>query len=207
LRQPSRRVGKSSGAKPGKRAGERVFDVAADLFYKESIRSVGVETIVKQAGVSKISLYRNFESKDALIVAYLEERNETYWRTLDRLLDKQEGHPRAQLTTLIEYIVDRTTTPGYRGCPFINYEAEFPDTSHPGHRIATANKQRMRDRLAGLVKAIGVRDASRLTDALFLIVEGAYASSQTLGGRKGPAAAASWAANQLVNSSLHTEGS
>ena len=202
MRQPS---GRSSGLKPEKRAGERLFDVAAELFYKESIRSVGVETIVKQAGVSKITLYRNYESKDALIVAYLEDRNETYWRTLDRLLEKQEGHPRAQLTALIEYIADRTTTPGYRGCPFINYAAEFPDPLHPGHEIATANKQRMRDRLAGLVKAIGVGDAQPLADALFLIIEGAYASSQTLGGRNGPAAAASWAANQLIDSHLRTE--
>ena len=202
MRQPS---GRSSGVKPDKRAGERLFDVAAELFYKASIRSVGVETIVKQAGVSKITLYRNYDSKDALIVAYLEDRNETYWRTLEQLLDQQEGDPRAQLTALIDHIVDRTTTPGYRGCPFINYAAEFPDPSHPGHGIASANKQKMRDRLAGLVKAIGIRDAARLADALFLVIEGAYASSQTLGGRKGPAAAASWAANQMIDSQLRTE--
>ncbi|CCE07212.1 Transcriptional regulator, TetR family [Bradyrhizobium sp. STM 3843] len=199
MRQPTARTEKGAG---DKRAGERVFDAAAELFYKESIRSVGVETIVKQAGVSKITLYRNFESKDDLIVAYLEDRNETYWRMLDRLLAKQAGHPRAQLTALIDTIADRTTTPGYRGCPFINYAAEFPDSSHPGHRIAAANKQRMRDRLKDLVAAIGVRDAARLADALFLIVDGAYASSQTLGGRNGPAAAASWAVNALIDSQL-----
>jgi len=69
--------------------------VAADLFYRESIRSVGVETIVQKAGVAKISLYRSFASKDDLIVAYLNDRNETYWRAIDRLLAKQEGEPRA----------------------------------------------------------------------------------------------------------------
>lgn len=62
-----------------KRAGEKVFEVAADLFYRESIRSVGVETIVQLAGVSKISLYRNFESKDDLIVAYLRNRTGAIW--------------------------------------------------------------------------------------------------------------------------------
>src|SRR5262245_35535645 len=127
LKQPSNRASGSPGAKPEKRAGERIFEVAADLFYRESIRSVGVETIVQQAGVAKISLYRTFASKDDLIVAYLNDRNETYWRTIDRLLAKKEGNPRAQLRLLVDYIADRTTTPGYRGCPFINYAAEFPD--------------------------------------------------------------------------------
>ena len=57
--------------------------MAAELFYSQSIRAVGVETIVKQAGVAKISLYRSFASKDDLIVAYLDNRNADYWRNVD----------------------------------------------------------------------------------------------------------------------------
>jgi AcrR family transcriptional regulator len=90
--------------KAAKTAGERVFEVAADLFYRESIRAVGVDTIVKQAGVAKISLYRNFESKDDLIVAYLENRNSDYWRNIDRLLAAKGGDPRTQLRALISYV-------------------------------------------------------------------------------------------------------
>ena len=200
MKRPATRSRKSADDRPEMRAGERVFAVAADLFYRESIRSVGVEQIVKQAGVAKISLYRSYASKDDLIVAYLEERSDTYWRALDRLLAKKEGDPRAQLRMLVEHIANRATTPAYRGCPFINYAAEFPDPSHPGHRVAAANKQTMRDRLASLVRAIGIRDAARLADALFLILDGAYASSQTLGGRNGPAKAAAWAADALIES-------
>src|SRR5579872_2371459 len=88
----------------GKRAGDRIFEVAADLFYRQSIRSVGVETIVEQAGVSKISLYRAFDSKDDLIVAYLENRNAEYWRVVDRVIAKHEGDPRAQLRALVDYV-------------------------------------------------------------------------------------------------------
>ncbi len=188
----------ASRASGEKRAGEKVFEVAADLFYRESIRSVGVETLVKQAGVSKISLYRNFASKDDLIVAYLENRNADYWRKVDRIVAKQD-HPRARLEALIEYVSGRTTTPGYRGCPFINYAAEFPDPSHPGHRIVEENKREMRRRLVDLAKAIGAHRPAQLADALFLLIEGAYASSQTLGGRNGPAANLSWATGALVD--------
>jgi len=205
LKQPSNRVSRSPRDKPEKRAGERIFEVAADLFYRESIRSVGVETIVQQAGVAKISLYRSFASKDDLIVAYLNDRNETYWRAIDRLLAKRDGDPRAQLRLLVDHIAERTTTPGYRGCPFINYAAEFPDRSHPGHRIAAANKQKMRDRLTGLITAVGIGDAARLADAVFLLTDGAYASSQTLGGRNGPAKVVAWAANALIDAQLRAD--
>jgi AcrR family transcriptional regulator len=189
---------RSSGEK---RAGERVFEVAADLFYRESIRSVGVETIVKQAGVAKISLYRSFDSKDDLIVAYLENRHADYWRKVDRIL-AAKANPRAKLRALIDYVAGRATTPGYRGCPFINYAAEFPEPSHPGHRIVGENKREMRRRLADLTKAMGARRPAQLADALFLLIEGAYAGSQTLGGRTGPAATLSWAADALIDAHL-----
>ena len=193
--QPPRAI---AHAKVERRAGDRVFEVAADLFYRESIRAVGVDTIVKQAGVAKISLYRNFDSKDDLIVAYLKSRNADYWRNVDRILATKCGDPRAQLRALIGYIAGRTTTPGYRGCPFINYASEFPDASHPGHRIVDENKREMRQRLVDLTKTSGAVRPAQLADALFLLIEGAYASSQTLGGRKGPAANLLWAAEALI---------
>ena len=185
-------------AKVKKRAVDRVFEVASDLFYRESIRAVGVDTIVKQAGVAKISLYRNFDSKDDLIVAYLENRNADYWRNVDRISATKGSDPRAQLRALIDYVGGRTTTPGYRGCPFINYASEFPDASHPGHRVVDENKREMRRRLVNLTKTIGALRPAQLADALFLLIEGAYASSQTLGGRSGPAANLFWAAEALI---------
>ena len=184
--------------KVARTARERVFDVAADLFYRDSIRAVGVDMIVKRAGVAKISLYRHFESKDDLIVAYLENRNAEYWRNLDAILASKRGDPREQLRALLGYVAGRTTTPGYRGCPFINYASEFPDESHPGHRIVAENKREMRRRLLELTKAIGARRPMQLADALFLLIEGAYASSQTLGGRDGPASRLVWGADILI---------
>ncbi len=185
-----------------KLAGERVLEVAADLFYRHSIRAVGVEAIVKQADVAKISLYRSFASKDALIVAYLEHRNVGYWRQMDGLLAEHPGDPRAQLRTLIGFVAERAAMPGYRGCPFINYAGEFPDPSHPGHRVVEANKGEMRERLARLTEALGAPEPAQLANSLFLLIEGAYASSQTLGGREGPAMSLAWAADTLIDAQL-----
>ena len=187
-------------ASPKKRAADRIFAVAADLFYNEGIRVSGVETIVKKAGVAKISLYRKFASKDDLIVAYLENRNAEYWSIVDEVLARREGHPREQLRSLIAYVTGRAATQGYRGCPFINYAAEFPDRSHPGHRVVEANKREMRRRLLRLATVLDARHPAGLADALFLLIEGAYASSQTLGGRSGPAKMLASAAEDIMES-------
>jgi AcrR family transcriptional regulator len=200
----SRRASRGNARrKGGKPAGDRVFDVAADLFYRDSIRAVGVETIVKQAGVAKISLYRSFASKDELIVAYLESRDAEYWRNVDRVMAAKQDRPRAQLRALVDYVAGRATMKGYRGCPFINYASEFADRSHPGHRIVDKNKQEMRRRLGSLTKAIGAARPTQLADVLFLLIEGAYASSQTLGGHTGPAATLPWATEALIKCHLN----
>jgi AcrR family transcriptional regulator len=200
-------MGKSSVRRgddePGRKlARERVFEVAADLFYRKGIRAVGVEAIVKQAGVAKISLYRSFPSKDDLVVAYLENRNADFWRQWDEAFLRYKSDPHAQLHAIMTYVAHRTTQPGYRGCPFINYCAEFPETSHPGHQVAEANKREMRRRFVQIAEALGAPKPKQLADGLLLLVEGAYAISQTLGGRKSPGNAIVWAAKALVEGQL-----
>lgn len=194
-----------SGRNPVGRASarDRVFAVAADLFYRKGIRAVGVEEIVTRAGVAKISLYRSFSSKDDLIVAYLEHRNGEFWRGWDNSFAKLRHDPRAQLRAIMTYLAERTTQRGYRGCPFINYCAEFPDMSHPGRRVADSNKREMRRRFAEIATALDVPAPMELADGLLLLVEGAYALSQTLSDTVGaPGNVLPWAADALVEAQL-----
>jgi len=198
--KPTKQVaGQGRGAETEqRRAGDRVFEAASGLFRNQGIRAVGVETIVKTAGVAKISLYRSFASKDDLIVAYLDNVNTTYWANVDEHLARHGSGPHTQLHAYIAYIAESATTPGYRGCPFINYSAEFPDPSHPGHRVAQANRVEMRRRLLAWVTVMKVTQPAKLADGLLLLIEGAYAGSQTLGGPTGTAAALVWAADTLI---------
>lgn len=140
--------------------------MAADLFYRKGIRAIGVETIVKQAGVAKISLYRNFPSQDDLIVTYLRERNDSFWRQWDENFGRYDNDALAQLRAIMSYLAHRTTQPGYRGCPFINYCAEFPDAAHPGHQVVEANKREMQRRLLGIARALDVARPIQLADGL-----------------------------------------
>lgn len=186
-----------------KTARDRVLEVAADLFYRKGVRAVGVEEIVREAGVAKISLYRGFASKDDLVAAYLDDRNAGFWRKWDAAFARYESEPRVQLRAIMTYIAERTTQVGYRGCPFINFCAEFPE-AHPGRQIAEANKREMRRRFTRIAEALGIGQPKQLADGLLLLVEGAYAISQTLGGRKGPGNALVWAAEALVEARLGT---
>src|SRR5947209_2384286 len=85
------------GGRKQKSARDRVFAVAADLFYRKGVRAVGVEEIVREAGVAKISLYRGFASKDDLVAAYLDDRNAGFWRKWDEAFARHESKPRTQL--------------------------------------------------------------------------------------------------------------
>jgi len=193
----------AEGKAAGKLARDKVFAAAADLFYRKGIRAVGVEEIVREAGVAKISLYRNFASKDDLVVAYLEERSEVFLRDWDGAFDRYRDNPRAQLRAIMTYLEERTTREGYRGCPFINFCAEFPDTAHPGRSVAAATKRVLRERFLRLAEALRVPQPKRLADSFLLLVEGAYGLSQTLGGgHNGTGRSLVWASEMLVEAQL-----
>jgi AcrR family transcriptional regulator len=186
----------------GPLARDKVLAAAGDLFYRHSVNAVGVEAIVQQAGVAKISLYRSFPSKDALVVAYLERRNADFWRQWDAAFAKYKNEPRAQLRAIMTYLARRTSQPGYRGCPFINYCAEFPEPPNPGRKIAEANKREMRRRFTEIAQTLGAKEPKQLADSLLLLVEGAYAVSQTLGGPQCPSKAIVSAAKALVDAQV-----
>jgi AcrR family transcriptional regulator len=156
-------------------ARERILATASELFYREGIRAIGVDTVVEQSGVSKTSLYRLFESKDALIAAFAAEQDRLFWARWDQIEAQHADDPRTLLEALLSGIAERIGRPAYRGCPFLNLTTEFPDRSHPGRVIARNNKEEMQARLAAIVATLGVRDPARVAFQIALIINGAYA--------------------------------
>lgn len=175
-------------------ARERILETAADLFYREGIRAVGIDTIIARSGVAKMSLYRNFASKDELICAWLEETETTFWAWWNGVAARHPGDPGATLKALFAALGKWTTHPKFRGCPFINMMVEFRDTEHPGRAIAVAHACAMRDALRALAEAAGAHDPQSLAEHLVLMMQGAYAGGRMLGpdvaARTIPAAAA-----------------
>jgi AcrR family transcriptional regulator len=157
-------------------ARERILATASELFYREGIRAVGVDTVVERSGVSKTSLYRLFESKDALITAFAAEQDRLFWARWDRIEEQHADDPRALLEALLSGIAERIGRPAYRGCPFFNLATEFPDKNHPGRVVARGNKEELRARLATIVAKLGAADPNRVASQLALMINGAYAT-------------------------------
>jgi AcrR family transcriptional regulator len=201
-------VGKPSTARPvarqtrshtaGPAAQQLLIRAAGELFYREGVRAVGVEAVVEHAGVNKMSLYRQFSSKDDLVVAYLERADEQFFALFDKSIGKHVGDPVRQIVQYFEDLTQRASVEGYRGCPFVNVSAEFPDASHPARQCVARNKTRLMERLTTLATQAGADDPEALANALALLIEGVYAASQTYGPGCGPIQAAARVAAQLV---------
>lgn len=157
----------------------QILDAAENLFYLEGARNVGIDAVVKRAGVNKMSLYRQFESKEDLVRHYLLRTDRKFWAYFDASIDKHPGDPRRQLNRFFVDLAQRASAANYRGCPFVNVAAEYPDRSHVARRMVADNKARLLQRLMDLADAAGARDAASLAKSLALLIEGAYTASQT----------------------------
>jgi AcrR family transcriptional regulator len=185
----------------GSQAQESLLRAAGELFYREGVRAVGVEAVVERAGVNKMSLYRQFSSKDELVVAYLERSDVAFFERFEGSVAKQPGDAAKQLKQYFEDLTQRASAPGYRGCPFVNVAAEFPDPAHPARLCVERNKTKLMARLTELATDAGASNPAALANALALLIEGIYASSQTYGPGCGPILVAAQIAGQLIDAS------
>src|SRR3977135_2759864 len=165
---------------------ERILLAAKDLFHRHGIRGVGVETIAEAAGTNKMTLYRHFDSKDDLIVAYLQSvalEGDEMWRNFER---DHPGDMQAQLKAWL-ICAEECVTSDERGCDLANAAAELTADDHPGRRIIEELKTEHRNRLVSLCRRAGISQPEVLAATLPLLLEGARVSRQAAG-RKGPSA-------------------
>ena len=136
----------------------RILDTAAEMFYREGVRAVGVDAVIARSGVAKMSLYRHFPSKDALVAAWLADRNEAFWERWDKAEAAAGDDARRRLEAILDMVATAASHPRWRGCPFLNTGAEFPEPDHPARAVILAHKQAVFDRLCSLARAAGARD-------------------------------------------------
>ena len=182
----------------GATAHEHLLRAAEELFYREGVRAVGVDAVVELAGVNKMSLYRQFSSKDELILAYLDRMDAFFFERLDTSIAKHPGNPKAQLIQYFVDLAERASRKDYRGCPFVNVAAEFPDAAHPARERVAQNKEQLMARLVDLCERAGAREPQTLADSLALVIEGIYAASQTYRHGATPIATAPALVRQLI---------
>lgn len=165
---------------------ERILAAARELFHRHGIRGVGVDTIADAAGTNKMTLYRHFESKDELVLAYVRmvaAEGEAFWQ---EIAASHPGDSQAQLEDWLIRANDCISVDG-RGCDLANTAVELTEDDHPARRLIEQLKTDHRDRLAALCRAAGVAQSEALADTLTLLWEGARVSRLTAG-RQGPSA-------------------
>ena len=164
----------------------RILKAARELFYRCGIHMVGVDAIAEAAGTNKTTLYRHFASKDDLIAECMREHGhefEAAWAEVERA---HESKPKEQLLACLGFLAEFKLGTNERGCAFANAAIELPDANHPARRVIEGFKSRGRDRIIKLCGKAGLRDPELLADELFLLIEGARVTIQSLGPR-GPA--------------------
>jgi AcrR family transcriptional regulator len=183
----------------GAAAQTQILDAVDALFYREGARAVGVDAVVKRAGVNKMSLYRQFQSKDDLLLHYLARRDDDFWAYIDASIAKHPGAPKQQLWQIFADVAQRAQRPAYRGCPFVNIAAEFPDRGHAARQFVAKNKAELIERFNALASAAHAANPAQLADGLALLLEGAYAASQTYESERSPLASLPDIAALLIN--------
>ena len=157
----------------GRGARRRILSAARHLFHQHGINATGVAELCAAAHVSKRTLYQHFAGKDELVAAYLRDVAEDPEYPPESVLAREDLAPRARLLEIFTALASGGHP--MRGCPFVNAAAELPDPVHPGHHFAAAHKRRFAERLAGLAREAGARDADRVGRRVALLYDGAAA--------------------------------
>jgi AcrR family transcriptional regulator len=166
---------------------ERILQAARELFYRDGISAVSIDAIAAAAGTNKMTLYRHFSSRDELIAAYLEQlaaEGEGVW---DEARAAHPGDPQAQLRYLMRRVSQFAAESTGRGCALANAAVELAERKHPARKVVEAHKRRQCERLIALCREAGYAEPERIAEELFLLVEGARVSLQSVG-REGPGA-------------------
>ncbi len=156
-------------------ARDRILRATDRLFYNEGIHAVGIERIVTEAGVTRVTLYRHFPSKDALIDAYLEARARYDRDQVNGLISAHPDNPRQALTELATALTDDDFAAVQRGCPFINSAAEFTG-SHATRVHARDHRAWVTAAVEGLLVRIGHPAAASTARQLMMLRTGAVVS-------------------------------
>ncbi|MDJ0349935.1 TetR/AcrR family transcriptional regulator [Cryobacterium sp. PH29-G1] len=163
----------STIAAPVASARARLLASASHLFHENGINATGIDLVVRGAGVAKASLYNNFASKEALVVAYLENELDG-WVEQSRALDDAQFSPQARVAAVFEALALSVESQTFYGCPFTNAVIELPECVAV-RQVADRYRDAVRSHLAGLVQE---NPDAGVVSRLVLLYDGAITAAK-----------------------------
>lgn len=167
LARHSRDEGQDSGR-------ERVSRAAYELFSREGVRAVGVDAVIARAGTAKMTLYRNFPSKDDLIIEFLQRREQLWTRDWLEAESRRRGQtPREQLLAIFDAFSEWFSQPDFEGCSFLTTMIEINDREHPVHQAAVGHLANIRCYIEELAAGAGISDIDSFARKWHILMKGA----------------------------------
>ncbi len=165
---------------------DHLVSIALDLFSQHGYRATGIDTILAESGVARMTLYNHFKSKDELIIATLKKRDDEFMQWLDdaikRYTPHQQGDPRIyKLLALFDALHEWINSEAFNGCNFINASIEFKREDDPVHIAAGAFKKLKLGILQELLSELKPGNPAEVAKQIHMIIEGAIVMAVSIG--------------------------
>ena len=152
---------------------DHLVETALGLFYKNGFHATGIDTILAESGVAKMTLYKYFKGKDDLILAVLELRDRRWMEWFRGELRRRGKTPRQRLLAVFDALGGWFAQEDFRGCMFINVASEYRGPDPRIGELAARHKRMVRDEIRRLADEAGVSRPAALAEQLALLAEGA----------------------------------
>lgn len=160
---------------------DELVDAAMRVFYRQGFHASGLESILEEGGISRMTLYNHFKSKDELILAALRRRDEIFRNRMMKFVDASAASPRDRILAVFDFHEQWFTGKEFCGCMFINAAAEFADPRSAVREVATEHKRAIVRYLTDLCRQGGFTNPPHIADQLNLLIEGAIVTAQVVG--------------------------
>lgn len=169
---------KSKELKQDRSPRERILEAAIDLFNRRGIRATGVDTLIEQSGVAKMTFYKHFPTKQALVMEYLRERDFLLGSRFKMLLHQRDVPPRQRLLGIFDILKELYDDPKFRGCVFINAIIESRNPESQEHLFSAQHKKAIWNLLKETADEAKIKRSSSIADELYLLFQGAVITTQ-----------------------------
>jgi len=157
---------------------ERILDAAYDLFSRSGVRAIGVDTITAEADVAKMTLYRNFASKNELALAFLGVREERWTQGwVQAQTQARASTPAGQLLAIFEIFSEWFARDDFEGCAFVTSLLEFDDRDDPVRQACVTHLANIRAYVCELATAAGVEDPHRFAAQWHILMKGSIVAA------------------------------
>ena len=160
------------------KARERILAAAYELFSTQGIRAVGTEEVLAKAGVAKSTLYRHFPSKDELVLAFLQRREQRWTREFVEAEARRRGStPRERLLAIFDVFDEWFHRDDFEGCSFVNVLLEMRDLDNPVGKASAAHLEYIRSVVRTLADEAGVRDSETFAHSWHILMKGSIVAA------------------------------